>query len=462
MPHSVMFRQPIAVLLLGLATAPTFAASFSLLEQSTSRLGTAFAGTAAAVDDATAVFFNPAGIIHLDGNQFAASLSAVSINSEFSNVASQPALGQSLGNAGGNAGGTNWVPSMYFSSNFESWAFGFGVNAPFGLKLEYTSDWLGRFQAQRSEIKTLNFNPEVAYRMNRVVTFAIGIDYQKLDAELTNAVNYSAVIAQVLQQRLLAGQITLAQFNALVTANAGSQGHAIVSGDDWAWGANAGLLFDVSQDLRFGLAYRSPITYHVNGNATFNPPTATEPVGGAIIAAASAPGGPLSSGPITVTLKVPGSVTASYWQRISSHVELLADIAWTQWSSIPELRVVRTSGTTLSVTPENWDDTWRIAFGATYALDSEWKLRAGAAYDQTPVPDSTRTPRLPDADRTWLAIGAQWAPTAAFSLDFGYAHLFMSDVPLNQNAGNAAAYGLVNGNQSNSIDIFSAQVAVKF
>jgi long-chain fatty acid transport protein len=93
---------------------------------------------------------------------------------------------------------------------------------------------------------------------------------------------------------------------------------------------------------------------------------------------------------------------------------------------------------------------------------ANWTVRAGIAYDQAPVPDSTRTPRLPDNDRTWIALGAGWDATQALHVDLGYAHLVAKDATLDQNAGNALAYGLLAGTQKTHIDIFAAQLAVKF
>jgi long-chain fatty acid transport protein len=116
----------------------------------------------------------------------------------------------------------------------------------------------------------------------------------------------------------------------------------------------------------------------------------------------------------------------------------------------------------LSVTPERWEDTWRYALGATYQLTEQFKLRGGVAYDETNVPDSTRTARLPDSDRTWLALGAQWSPGGSFVVDVGYAHLFVDDAALNQDDGNATARGFLLGEQQSSIDIVSAQLSYKF
>jgi long-chain fatty acid transport protein len=116
----------------------------------------------------------------------------------------------------------------------------------------------------------------------------------------------------------------------------------------------------------------------------------------------------------------------------------------------------------LSVTPERWEDTWRYAVGATYQLNDQWKLRGGLAYDETNVPDSTRTARLPDSDRNWVAVGAQWSPGGSFVVDVGYAHLFVDDAALNQDDGNATARGFLLGEQQSSIDIVSAQLSYKF
>jgi long-chain fatty acid transport protein len=104
----------------------------------------------------------------------------------------------------------------------------------------------------------------------------------------------------------------------------------------------------------------------------------------------------------------------------------------------------------------------RYALGATYELTDQLTLRSGFAYDNTPVPDATRTPRLPDTDRTWAAIGARWQPSPALVIDVAYAHLFSETVPLNQNAGNTAASGLLLGEQQSDIDIVSAQLTYRF
>jgi long-chain fatty acid transport protein len=437
--------------------------SFGLLEQSASRLGTAFAGTGAAADDATTVFYNPAGLTRLESAEAAIVASGIYIESSFEDAGSQPALGQPLGGEGGNAGGWNAVPSAYLALPFsETIAAGLAFNVPFGLSLDYERDWIGRFQALRSEIQTYNFNPSIAWQPNESFSVGIGLNYQRAQAELTNAVNYSAVVAQGVQQLALAGQLSPALVPTLVAANAGLEGTTVLRGHDSAWGFNVGVLFVAPTETRIGLSYRSALDYEIEGSVRFTPPTATNPIGAGIIAATGASGAPLASGRASVDLELPESATLSVQHPVTSKFALLADAAWTGWSSIQELRVRRDTGEVISVTPERWKDTWRFALGATYELQPSITLRAGVAVDQTPVPASTRTARLPDADRTWVALGARWQASETIEINAGYAHLFSDDVQLQQNAGSTAANAWLIGEQTSAVDIISLQAAFKF
>lgn len=447
-----------------LQASSAHAAGFALLEQSASRLGTAFAGTAAAADDVTTLYFNPAGLTRLDGTHASVVASAIEITSEFHpSPSAQPAYGQPLGGDGGDAGDWNYVPSAYLSTQLnDDFAIGIGINAPFGLKLEYERDWVGRFQALNSEIRTVNVNPAIAYRVNNRLSIGGGLNYQRIDAELTNAVNYSAAVRQALGLQFSSGLITLEQFTQLSNENLGLEGHARVRGDDSTWGFNLGMLFDVSEATRIGLAYRSSVDYTLEGSARFDAPSTSHPVGATVINALSAPGGPLASGRARVELELPDSAILSLHQSIGENIELLADVAWTGWSSVQQLIVTRDTGGIISQTPELWEDTWRFALGGTYRMNDALKLRAGLAYDETPVPDSTRTPRLPDGDRTWIAIGVQWRASDTWTIDAGYAHLFSEDVQLDQDANNAPLNGDLIGEQTSDVDVLSVQASYRF
>lgn len=458
--HQHVRRALWATALSALAAAPAFGAGFALLEQSASGLGRAFAGSAAVADDASTVFFNAAGLAEQD-SQVVGVFTDIDIKSRFHNAASVAPVGQtSLGDEGGNAGGPNYVPAAYLAWRFSPrTVFGLGLNAPYGLKTVYDDGWLGRFQAIRSDVKTINVNPELAWKLNDHVSVGVGISQQRIDATLTSDINLAGIALSSLASGC-GSSIPAAACPAAQAAALGLTGSSIVHGTDSAWGYNAGVLVKFTDATRVGLSYRSAVNYHVEGDVNFALPTSSNAIVGNIIARAQAL--QLYNGPVYLDLKLPALAIASLQQQIAARAWVTADVSWTGWSTVPSLDVIRTSGAALSSTPEKWKDTWRYALGADAQVSEQWTLRVGAALDQSPVPDATRTPRLPDHNRTWFTAGVSWKPSKVFGADLGYAHLTAKDAALNQDAGNAQLNGLINGTQKSQIDIVSVQGHINF
>jgi len=357
-----------------------------------------------------------------------------------------------LGGTGGDAGGLSAVPNFYFATDLaKDLKIGVGISVPFGLKTKYDPDWMGRFQAIKSDIKTFNVNPSVSYKVSEDVSLGFGLSYQKLDAELTNAVNFAAATFGATGSAPAANAV----------AAAGREGTASVKGSDNALGYNFGAMFKVAPDTRLGLSYRSSIKYHVTGTVTFSGvPTATlnaiDPTGA--LAAA------FSDGNVHLDIELPASASVAVQHKLDPKWTLLGDVTWTGWSKIEELKIVRDNGTTLGRTPENFKNTWRVGAGATYRYDDAWSIKMGLAYDQTPVNDTDRTARLPDNNRIWLSVGGQYRLSKDGTLDFGYAHLFIKDAPINQpaNGGSSFLSGQLVGTYKGSVDILGAQFAYRF
>ncbi|MGH8597392.1 MAG: OmpP1/FadL family transporter, partial [Gammaproteobacteria bacterium] len=212
---------PVVALALGGVSGLASAAGFALIEQSASGMGNAYAGAAAIAEDASTIFFNPAGLTKLEGRQFAVAGHVVAVSAEFSNNGSStaPTGIATLGGNGGNAGATAFIPNAYFSMPYgERAVLGIGINAPFGLVTEYDSNWVGRFQGIKSDIMTVNLNPTIAYRINDAVSVGFGISYQQFDAELTNKVSGA------------------------VFGFPGTEFNAVLKADDDGFGWNAGVL----------------------------------------------------------------------------------------------------------------------------------------------------------------------------------------------------------------------------
>jgi len=395
-----------------------FASGFALIEMSASGMGNAFAGGAAVAEDASTIFFNPAGMSRLDGKQIVVAGHAITPSAKFSNTSSALPAPRPLGSNGGDAGDLAFVPNAYFAMEVNPvLRVGLGINAPFGLKTEYDENWIGRFQAIKSKIETINLNPSVAYQATDAVSLGVGINYQRIKGELTSAVNLAI-----------------------------AEGTSSVTGDDAAWGYNLGALINVSPQTRVGLAYRSTIKYNMNGTVVF------------------AGGVPAVNGPITLDIDMPDSFSASVFHQFDDKWDIMGDVSWTGWSVLQQLNVVRTSGTPILTVQENWRNTWRVAVGANRHYNEQWTARVGVAFDQTPVTDAYRTARIPGNDRTWLSLGGQYKPAKESALDFGYAHLFVSNATISDLQGAVAATdkGDLIGNYSSSVDILSVQYTHSF
>ena len=175
---------------LALSAGHAFGSAFALAEQNVMGLGNAFAGAGATAEDANTVWFNPAGLARLNFTQFEVAIHLITPSAKFSDQGSHAALAQPLGGTGGDAGGTAVVPNLYASMALSpDWHIGIGLNAPFGLKTEYDNGWLGRYQALKSEIKTININPAVGWRATKDFWLGAGADYQQFKATLIGTMN---------------------------------------------------------------------------------------------------------------------------------------------------------------------------------------------------------------------------------------------------------------------------------
>jgi long-chain fatty acid transport protein len=393
-----MTLRVLPAILLVAFSAKASAAAFQLWEQNASGLATAYAGSAAVADNASTVFFNPAGMTQLGGFQFSAGVAAVKPNFEFNNQGSN-----GVGGNGGNAGSLAAVPNGYVSLQLTpQFYLGFGISAPFGLATEYEdANWVGRVQAIKSEITTVNYNPSLAYQINDKVSLGLGINYQTIDAEMTSATPV---------------------------------GTYRVKGDDAAWGWNAGALFTLSPAMRVGVSYRSAMDYTLDG---------TRSVGA-------------NSSPAKADIKLPDTFILSVWQQVSDRWEAMGDLSYTHWSTLDKLSIRHATGT--DVETFNYDDSWRFAWGAAYKASDALKVKFGIAYDRTPVSDSNRSARVPDNDRIWFSIGGQYSAGKMGRFDLGYAYLYVKDANINQSVG----LSNLRGSYDNSGHVLGLQYSVGF
>ena len=238
-----------------------------------------------------------------------------------------------------------------------------------------------------------------------------------------------------------------AELTRAVNFGAAGEGAVKVKGDDWGFGYNLGAIYQVTADTRFGMAYRSKVDQHLEGDATFTRPPLVPNAGGA------------ADGSINASIALPENFSVSAFSKIDDKWDLMGDVTWTKWSRFKELRILRSSGTLLSNTPENWHNTMRYSIGTSYHYSDALKLRAGLAYDEEAIDDAFRTARIPGNDRKWLSFGASYQVTPAGKVDVGYSHLFISSATIADNQG---ASGNLVGSYDGSVDILSLQYTHNF
>jgi len=478
MTRRLPFRLLALALTFGVAALPTplFASGFQLVEQNASGLGNAYAGQAAGIKNAGAIYFNPAALTRVKGWNIVASVEPIGLSNTFADTGSTvPSAGSfqfpvPLGNEGGDAGKWIPVPNAYASGQVTDriW-LGLGVNVPFGLETNWDPAWMGRFHATKSKVQTINVNPTIAVKLSDAFSIGVGANYQHLTADFGQQAAYGS-LAYVGTAQAVAGLPPAMQGAALtaVIAQLGPsglalEGPALITGDSSAWGWNAGALLKVGEQAHVGVSYRSKVKHDVEGDVTFTgAPTFSLPGSLAPIGEALNEG--FANGPVTSTIELPETFSvAAAWE--GEKLELLADWTYTAWDVLPSLDIARADGTELSSVTLEFQNTWRVGLGANVKLNDAWTLRLGTAFDKAPVQDEFRTPRLPDSNRIWAAGGFEWKLGQKVRIDAGYAHIFIeggpSDLP-NQETPTSTPVGNLVGDYSGKTDILGVQLTLSF
>ena len=431
-PHQIRIIS-CAIATLGLGMVGTsHAAGFALLEQNASGAGVAYAGKAAIGEDASAAWFNPASMSRLKERQVVLGGHYIDLNGEVNNEGSTAAPGRPLGSSTGEFGDEGYIPNFHLVVPFNARInFGLSVATPFGLKTDFQPDWYGRFQGVTSDIKSVNINPSASFKVNEQWSVGAGVSAQKLDAKLTSQVNYAPF--------------------------GGTEGLTTIAGDGWGYGFNLGVMGQLTPATRVGVAYRSAIEQDLEGNVTFDNRPAAGPAATLF-----------ANSELTSKIRLPASLAISSVTELTPKWQLLTDATWTEWSTIQKLDFQRQNAPAgaapLSVQDYEWKNSWRFALGGIYKYSDTINLKAGIAYDITPVPDERRKVRLPDEDRITLAVGSQYKFDKATTFDVAFQYVMPDKAKIDSTEGNPAAgqQTRVLGTAEGDAFILSGQVSYKF
>ncbi len=378
-PRSV--AVPFACALALVPAGQALASGYGLFTQGASAFGQAATVTAHTTGPST-LFYNPALLTTLDGTRVEAGMTVLAFDRRFQS--------QGDGDSHEMRDETKMPASLYLSHRVtDDLAAGIGLFFPFGLASDWPEQWEGRFLATQTEMTTYTLNPALAWRPVPRLSVAAGLDLALFDATLRR-------------------QIDLAPLGL-----AGIEGSQEFSGDDTGLGWNLGLALQLTDRLDFGLSWRSEIDLSVDGAARFS----------------GVPGNAAALFPATggrADLTLPEQLSLGLaWQPIE---ELVVEIGahWEGWSAFEELRIgldQPVAGAGEDLVARDWDDTWSYSIGGRYALSDRVALLAGYKYGNTPVPDSTFEPAIPDADTHLWTVGADLQLGAAtVSLSYGFQH----------------------------------------
>jgi long-chain fatty acid transport protein len=356
-------------------SSTSFAAGFRLPEQDSAALGmaSAFVGQA---DSPAAVWYNPAGMIQLDGTRISGGVIGIYPVLTHENNTVNP------GTTDVSERDIHLPVHLYATHRLnDSLAFGVGVNNPFGLSTDWDPASSTRYVATFSKVVTTEVNPNIAYKLNDSMSVAFGVAYVQLRATLEKTVNV-----------ILPGPILLGDHNFRL------------SGDGDGWGLNAAALYKIAPNVNVGLSYRSRVKIDVDGDAGLT--------GG--------PAATSATGKTAITL--PDLIQLGVSYEASDKLTVNADIDYTMWSTYDRI-VVTSSNPLFNATDEKqWHDVWCLRVGGQYRLSDQWKLRAGYVYDKNPVGESRFETRTPDSDRQGITIGTGYA-IGNTTVDLAYLYL---------------------------------------
>jgi long-chain fatty acid transport protein len=410
------------------ATADANAGGLAVREQSAWGQGSSFAGVAAG-GSLSAMFWNPATMTQQAGFQSESVLSGI-LPYSANTPTSAAGLGTSLALGGtGNVAHAAIVPSIYYSYQFNDklW-LGLSVNSPFGLSETFPDNWAGRQIAAGGEnLTTYNATPSIAYKLNDWISVGAGvqIQYAKL--------NFSQGTALGLTNQLA------------------------VNGAGWGYGFTAGVTLTPTPTTMIGLGWRSGMNQKFNG--TINANAACFLV--------------VSCGSANGIINVPDIVSLGLRQRLSQNWTAMGTVEWSHWGRTTNVAILTPNGVQVTgagnplVIPLNYQDGWFFSVGAEYQWNPALALRAGVAFEKSPVTDTVRNPVIPDNDRLWLSLGGTYKYSEKITLDLAYSHVFVKSAPITivdaSNPGflpGITGTGTYTGTVDSHVDIIS--VALKY
>lgn len=339
-------------------------------------------------DNGSAVFYNPAGINQLEGTQLRSGFHLVRSNTSF--------RGSESGKRTDMHDDIAALLTGYLTHKVnDKVSIGGGIFTPFGLVTEWPNRWEGATISTYAAMRTFCVNPVVSIQVHPRLSLAVGIDYLYSDFKMRRDIDLNQMMG--LPLGIPTGKITLKGF-------------------DDAWGYNLGLLFHLNDRWKLGVAYRSKFKLEFDGHANYH----LSPVLQALYPPTD----------ISPRIELPPIISTELSARLWEKWTFAIGILWTGWSVydelVPKFRDKLLIPPNMRSVPQNWRDVFAFNLGIQYQLNPTWTFRGGYVFDQSPVPDQTLSPIVPDTDGHLLSLGIGYS-RGCFTIDMASMVLLPED-----------------------------------
>lgn len=413
-----LFLGSVAAAALIASASGASAGGFEVREQSAFFQGTSFAGAAAGGSSLSSIFWNPAASSFVGhGITTDSSYSLILPETNVEGDVITDAAGVVSGDYTVDIGRDAIVPASYAAYRInDKLVFAVGMNSQYGLTTKPDNvNWAGAHLAQTSKIFSINLNPSLSYQVNPWLSIGVGLQVQYFELKTLRTSGYNGNDA-----------------------------------DDIGVGGTAGINITPFRGTSIGLGYRSRIQHDIKGDF--------DVVGGT--------NGVVSTGDLSASLDTPDKVTLSIRQDLSPRARLFGTVEWTNWSLIDDVPVQIPYGDNFdflqgqgaartAALDANWEDGWFYSIGGEYDFSPKLTLRAGVAYEESPIQDDTsRLVQLPDNDRIWASVGATYNWSETTKINLAYSHVWVDDGDIERES----LVGLVGGTFSGSAEDNGADI----
>jgi len=428
MSQKTLFNKTALAVAVAIVSTSAWSAGFQLNEFSSSGLGRAYSGEGAIADDAGNASRNPALITMFDRPTF--SIGAVYIDPDVNITGKSSLTGQSADQD--NIAPSAWVPNMHFVMPInDQFGWGASVTSNYGLATEFGNNYEAGIYGGKTDLQTLNLNLSGAYRLDSNWSFGLGFDAVYAKAKIER---YAGSLGPMLAGQL-SGAVPPSYLEGIDSAD---DQIAHLKGDEWGFGWNAGILYELDKNNRWGLTYRSEVKIDFDGDykSSINPNLSTILGNMGLAGLPAGTGGRTENG--SLSLHLPEMWEVSGYNRVAPQWAVHYSLTYTSWSQFQELKATGDNGQTLFYKDESFKDAYRIALGTTYYYDKNWTFRTGIAFDDSPVPADKRSISIPDQDRLWLSAGMTYAFNEDASIDVGASYMHGQNVSFTEGEGPAA------------------------